>query len=71
MKNMKIAVTAEQPLDEIVAELEKRGYRRWRWNSLIYTGCIRSFDDGTYSNFETVGNLDLLALTSLTELKEM
>lgn len=64
-KNMKILV--ENNLDEIVAELEKRGYRQvcdiYEWDNLI--GC-----DAFGSFFATNPIYPFLVLT-LAELKEM
>lgn len=67
-KNLKIAITPEQPLDEVVMELERLGFKRvawWGYKSLfIVTTVEKIYTDIDYDspNF---------ALTTLTELKEM
>ena len=68
-KNMKIAITHEQPLDEVVVELERIGYFPFQpFNDVnlvitqkdgLYCGC-----DGIYKDLGYV-------LTTLDELKEM
>lgn len=69
--NMKIAVTADQPLDEIVKELEKRGY--WKNCSMRSNeiNIIVVFAQGGF----WCGYNTMMAfkdnLTTLAELKEM
>ena len=68
-KNLKIEVNAEQPLDEIVNELERLGFvcdgNHPNDCKFIYT-----VGDGTFAmyGFEFNGNYKL---TTLSELKEM
>ena len=74
-KNIKIEVTAEQPLDDIVGELERLGYN----SNCVYFGCDSKIKTVTTSkqtkSYEksTVGNIGVLPqiLTTLSELKEM
>ena len=72
-KNMKIAITHEQPLDEVVVELERLGFSKAMFTpnkntKLIVTNesnkltDIGGFDQGFYTNKK---------LTTLAELKEM
>lgn len=74
--NMKISITPEQPLDEVVRELEQRGYKKWRWGGFIvdaFRDCsIRTFDNGTFTDMKSkqvycYGYKE----TTLAELKEM
>lgn len=69
-KNMKIAITPEQPLDEVVMELERRGY-------VCFVECkdakyVIAHDDGFYQMvmFPLAVVRDW-PLTTLAELKEM
>jgi hypothetical protein len=67
-RNLKIAITPEQPLDDVVRELDRIGYKRiawWGYKSLfIVTNGEKRYTDIDYDspNF---------ALTTLAELKEM
>lgn len=69
-RNLKIAITPEQPLDKVVTELERRGY-------VCFVECkdtkyVIAHDDGFYQM--VMFPLALLGdwpLTNLTELKEM
>lgn len=67
--NMKIEVTADQPLEEIVRELERLGYK----SSIIYeseNNFIHTLPSGYF--IATVMNVDQCRkLTTLAELKEM
>ena len=76
MKNMKIAVNKNQPLDEIVGELERLGYKKMRWGGFIidaFNDCsIRVFEDGTYTDMKSKQIYDYgYEPTTLAELKEM
>lgn len=75
-QNLKIAITPEQPLDEVVRELERLGYKKWRWGGFIderFKDCsIRTFDNGMFTDMKSkqvycCGYKE----TTLTELKEM
>ena len=51
-KNMKIEVNAEQPLDDIVGELERLGYRWCVDTKHNYsTKCIVTFTNGSFDFF--------------------
>jgi len=66
-KNMKIAITPEQPLDEIVVELERIGYKQigifknQKWVYVTESGSLWFANIPIYSG----------ELTTLAELKEM
>ena len=70
-KNMKIAITHEQPLDEVVRELERLGYQinGWLENRIIRS--VKTNHFGLYSG--DFFDVDIIQgdLISLAELKEM
>ncbi len=71
--NMKIAITPEQPLDEVVRELNRLGYKKDGWigyrNTSFITTCKLGFyTDHAISFWSVFGDSPL---TTLTELKEM
>ena len=70
-KNMKIAITPEQPLDEVVMELERLGYQinGWLENRIIRS--VKTNHFGLYSG--DFFDVDIIQgdLISLAELKEM
>ena len=69
-KNMKIAITHEQPLDEVMAELERLSYKDFYKLNSINAVEIETFVDGTYDVYRSrVGSN--IRLTTLKELKEM
>ena len=74
-KNMKFEVNSN--LDEIVAELEKKGYTKYFWNDKIYTEFLITWEDGEYSNYSLNGEDSIYTLehnyklTTLAELKQM
>ena len=69
-KSMKIEVNAEQPLDEIVGEFERLGYRWCVDTKHNYsTKCIVTFTNGFFDFF--YGGWRQYDLTTLAELKEM
>lgn len=74
MKNMKIEVNAEQPLDEIVKELEERGCNPYWINNLSKVKFI-AVKERKYTDFSYEEYCDLWCgvtkLTTLSELKEM
>ena len=69
-KNMKIATTPEQPVDEVMAELERLSYKDFYKLNSINAVEIETFVDGTYDVYRSrVGSN--IRLTTLKELKEM
>ena len=70
-KNMKIAITPEQPLDEVVREFERLGYQinGWLENRIIRS--VKTNHFGLYSG--DFFDVDIIQgdLISLAELKEM
>ena len=70
-KNMKIAITPEQPLDEVVKELERLGYQinGWLENRIIRS--VKTNHFGLYSG--DFFDVDIIQgdLIALAELKEM
>ena len=73
MKNMKIEVNAEQPIDEIVMELERLGFSN---SPLDYKNCtvIGIYPD--YMKYDCYKSLNIdgivgCEITTLPELKEM
>ena len=69
-KNMKIAITPEQPLDEVMAELERLSYKDFYKLNSINAVEIETFVDGTYDVYRSrVGSN--IRLTTLKELKGM
>lgn len=68
-KNMKIPV--ENNLDEIVGELERKGYREHVWENDIKTEYVVGFDSGIYTNADYDPTNEIYVLTTLAELKEM
>ena len=79
-KNMKIAITPEQPIDEVVRELERLGYRQKCCPNITNpTMSIRTVQHEKYPHirkFEFLGwhiNAidDFWKITSLVELKRM
>ena len=69
-KNMKIAITPEQPLDEVVRDLERLGYRWCVDTKHNYsTKCIVTFTNGLFDFF--YGGWRQYDLTTISELKEI
>ena len=70
-KNMKIAITHEQPLDEVVREFERLGYQinGWLENRIIRS--VKTNHFGLYSG--DFFDVDIIQgdLIALAELKEM
>ena len=66
MKNMKIEVNAEQPLDEIVKELERLGYTKLS-GTKSKPGYVIVTNDGYYSIRKALAVYN----TTLSELKEI
>ena len=70
-KNMKIAITPEQPLDEVVVELKRLGYR-CVCKSVFGAQTITTWNSGHYHEVGLpVIMIDNGDLTTLAELKEM
>lgn len=69
-KNLKIAITPEQPLDQVVRELERLGYSDITSRKLPdKDSIVIAFDDGVFI-FAMRWAKDI-NLTTLAELKEM
>ena len=68
-KNMKIEITPEQKIGEVVRELERLGYVKQAWLN-HQKEVIATFETGVYSNFNYFYN-DTHKPTTLAELKEM
>ena len=70
-KNMKIAITHEQPLEEVVRELERLGYQinGWLENRIIRS--VKTNHFGLYSG--DFFDVDIIQgdLITLAELKEL
>lgn len=67
--NMKIAITPEQPLDEVARELKRLGYKKHRW-SRSKSVCVWAYQDGDFIIWDKDMSEDQTP-TTLTELKEM
>ena len=72
-KNMKIEINQEQPLDEVVMELERIGFKKAGWIgyrnvSFITTSKLGFYTDHAISFWSVFGDSPL---TTLSELKEM
>lgn len=74
-KNMKIEVNEQQPINDIVKELEGLGY--WlEHKTSDDVSCIATFEDGAYHLYEgnpliVFKDTDDMIKTTLVELKEM
>lgn len=69
-KNMKIAINEQQPLDEVVKELERVGYMV-EHKTVMVVKCICTYADGTMHLYMQGCGKKYSELTTLTELKEM
>ena len=71
-RNMKIEINESQPLDEVVMELEKRGYKKSMFTPNKNTHFIVVYESGSFTD---LGKFDGGAydwkLTTIAELKEM
>ena len=72
-KNMKIEINKEQPLNEVVMELERIGFKKAGWIgyrnvSFITTSKLGFYTDHAISFWSVFGDSPL---TTLAELKEM
>ena len=76
-KNMKIEINSEQPLDEVVKELEHLGYVKDRlyWDYLLNPTLVCACDDGTLIDMReaklTASYLDKYETITLSQLKQM
>ncbi|HFX6518399.1 TPA: hypothetical protein ACIFEI_002076 [Acinetobacter nosocomialis] len=52
-KNMKIAITPEQPLNVVCRVLESMGYKKERWGNLRFPQSIRTWESGFYTDMRT------------------
>lgn len=72
-KNMKIEINNEQPLDEVVRELERLGYKKEGWIGYAKTKFITSNARGFFTD-HVISFLDCfyhIELTTLQQLREM
>lgn len=77
-KNMKIEINSEQPLEEVVKELERLGYVKDKlyWDNLLNpNSCKCACDDGTLFDLPTAKSTDSylpkIENTTLAQLKQM
>lgn len=75
-KNMKIEINESQPLDEVVVELERLGYKKDTWWSSWWEGNTKAIEAcGDTLQLINYCNSDMGCrwgeLTTLTELKAM
>ena len=71
--NMKIEVNEDQPLDDVVRELERIGYRKIAWIGYRGVGFVTTNTQGFYTD-HVVNLIDCflnLNVTTLAELKGM
>ena len=68
-KNMKIAINEQQPLDDVVKELERLGYKKY--NDLMSKKpiVVEAYVDGIYCLYSE--DLHVCKETTITELKNM
>ena len=64
-RNMKIEVNEQQPLEEVVRELERLGYKQVFFSDIPKT--IETYSDGGFDSYSFKQDSD----TTLTQLKEM
>ena len=72
-RNLKIAINDQQPLDEVVKELERLGYTK-EYMTKDVPQSVKALDDGVYQIFSLhISEFMSLwsELTTLAELKEM
>lgn len=68
-RNLKIDITPEQPLDEVVMELERIGY--FPFQPFFDVNFILTQSDGLYCGCDGIYKDLGYILTTLSELKEM
>lgn len=70
--NLKITINDQQPLDEVVKELEYKGYKKFAWSNHENTVCILTYkNNGWISDYNYLLKDTDFRLTTLVELKEM
>lgn len=70
--NLKIAINDQQPLDEVVEELERLGYKWVRRTKSQFIGGLYIYDDGVFEEYPCFSNdCSEFLTTTLAELKEM
>ena len=73
MKNLKIEINADQPLDEVCAELIRLGFMYD--SEMSGVGGVSAMgvwcEDMTYCTYSCIESVDGFWLTTLTELKAM
>ena len=69
-KSMKIEINEQQPLNEIVGELERLGYSK-EIHTTYQPESICTYGDGTYHVYTREAKYKIGELTTLAELKEM
>ena len=69
-KSMKFDISKDQPLDEVVTELERLSYKDFYKLNSINAVEIETFVDGTYDVYRSRMGSNI-RLTTLKELKEM
>ena len=69
-RNLKITINDQQPLDEVVRELERLGYEIYGYLS-DYEIWILAQDDGSIIGCDFEVSNEYWKLTTLAELKEM
>lgn len=71
-KNLKIAINDQQPLDEVVKELERQGYEKSNWFGIGKTLTILTYkNNGWFTDYTIDINDQDHELVTLAELKEM
>ena len=74
MENMKIEIKADQPLDEVVMELERLGHRINSIHKPSDVRMLETWEDGAvldYRFFSVRDDLSDHELTTLQQLREM
>ena len=71
MRNMKIEINEQQPLDEVVEELERLGYKRNKRQRRGRVRFVIADSDGVTTNWFGDTDCDFYKPTTLDELKEM
>lgn len=70
--NMKIEINQDQPLDEVVMELERIGCVECKWGRASIAKYIYVFIDGVFKiDINNQPAFDHIPFTTLAELKEM
>ena len=70
-KDMKIEINEQQPLDEIVGELERLGYKQNKRQRRGRVRFVIADSDGVTTNWFRDTDCDFYKPTTLAELKEM